>query len=173
MEAVKESGKARSIGVSNYSQSHLLATLATAHTTPSINQIEFHPYLRHGDLIPFSRSHKSVATSAYGALAPVTRNIPGPLDQTLQSLAQKYGVTSGLICLRWCIDQDIVAITTSEKEARMTEYLSVFDFRLTDAEVQEIAEKGTECLQGKELEPGIVHYHRTLKGEDGHEKAHR
>ncbi|EXJ80420.1 alcohol dehydrogenase [Capronia coronata CBS 617.96] len=173
MEAVKESGKARSIGVSNYSQTHLSATLATARIPPSINQIEFHPYMRQGDVVPvaFSHSHSNIATSAYGALAPVTRNIPGPLDQTLESLAKKYGVSTGLICLRWCIDQDIVVITTSEKETRMKEYLTVFDFKLTDGEVQEISDRGTESVGGKELVPRVIRYYRSLKEKDAGGKA--
>ena len=53
MESVKEAGKTKSIGVSNYLESHLKATLATAKTPPSINQIEFHPYLQHGSLLDY------------------------------------------------------------------------------------------------------------------------
>jgi len=165
MEAVKESGKARSIGVSNYDKSHLLATLATARIPPSINQVEFHPYMSHGDLLAFSRSRRNIATSAYGALTPVTRNIPGPLDETLKSLATRYEVSISLICLRWCLDQDVVVITTSQREDRMAEYLRVFTFKLTKEEVQEIAEKGAQCLKGEELVPRVIRYYNGLKSE--------
>jgi diketogulonate reductase-like aldo/keto reductase len=164
MESVKESGKARSIGLSNYGEPHILATLATARIHPSINQIEFHPYLRHGDLLPFSRNHGKIAISAYGALAPVTRNIPGPLDETLEMLAKKYSVSKGMICLRWCIDQGVVAVTTSQKEQRMEEYLRVFEFELTQEEVQEIGEKGSECLK-EDLVPRVVQYYRRLRAQ--------
>ncbi|KAH8807661.1 NADP-dependent oxidoreductase domain-containing protein [Xylogone sp. PMI_703] len=165
MEVIKESGKARSIGVSNYDTKHIEATLASAKIIPSINQIEFHPYLRHGNLVPFSKDHGNIATSAYGALAPVTRNLPGPLDETLDKLAEKYGVNKGMVCMRWCIDQNIVVITTSRKEERMKEYLGVFDFKLTPEEIQEISEKGEECVH-EELVPRVIQYYNQMKTQD-------
>jgi diketogulonate reductase-like aldo/keto reductase len=115
MEAIKANGKARSIGVSNYEPRHLKATLATARIPPSINQIEFHPYFawREGRNYLLALREDNVAVSAYGALTPLTRNIPGPLDEKIQVLAKKYNVNPELICLRWCIDQDIVVVTTT------------------------------------------------------------
>ena len=164
MEAVKLSGKARSIGVSNYEESHLATTLATAKVAPSVNQLEFHPYLQHGDLLPFSRDHGGgIATAAYGALHPVTHNIAGPLDQTLERLSVKYGVSIGLICLRWCIAQNVIVITTSQKPERMAEYLHVFDFKLTSEEVQEISRTGIDCLKGEELLPRVIYYYRMVE----------
>ncbi|RFU28807.1 hypothetical protein B7463_g7508, partial [Scytalidium lignicola] len=164
MEAIKESGKARSIGVSNYDESHIQTTLATARIIPSINQIEYHPYLRHGNLLFFSQDHGNIAISAYGALSPVTRNMPGPLDDTLETLAAKYGVNKGMICLRWCINQNVVVITTSQKEERMKEYLGVFSFKLTQEEVREISEKGAECVH-EELLPRVIQYYNRLKAQ--------
>ncbi|KAI3011897.1 hypothetical protein CBS147346_812 [Aspergillus niger] len=58
MEQVKAAGKARSIGVSNFLRSHLEAILETATVPPSINQIEFHPYLQHGNLLDFHESQE-------------------------------------------------------------------------------------------------------------------
>lgn len=63
MEKIKESGRARSIGVSNYLQKHLETTLQTAKIPPAINQIEFHPYLQHGTLLDYHRE-KGIAVSA-------------------------------------------------------------------------------------------------------------
>jgi diketogulonate reductase-like aldo/keto reductase len=51
MEKIKASGKVRSIGVSNYFPQHLKPLLQTAKITPTINQIEFHPYLQHPELL--------------------------------------------------------------------------------------------------------------------------
>ena len=59
MEQVKASGLARSIGVSNYLPEHLDWILETAQTPPSINQIEFHPYLQHGPLIDYHKQKVS------------------------------------------------------------------------------------------------------------------
>ncbi|KAI9722387.1 MAG: hypothetical protein M1812_001859 [Candelaria pacifica] len=141
MEQIHQSGKAKSIGVSNYFPKHLEATLKTATIVPSINQIEYHPYLQHSDLIAFHKKHK-IATAAYAALTSVTKAKPGPIDGYMNVLAEKYYVSEGEIALRWCIDQGIVAVTTSGKEARLSDYLRATTFKLTPKEVQDIAERG-------------------------------
>lgn len=68
MEAVQAAGLAKSIGVSNYLPQHLEATMRTAKVTPAINQIEFHPYLQHPQLLE-AQKRMGVATSAYGPLS--------------------------------------------------------------------------------------------------------
>ncbi len=117
LEAIQASGRAKSIGVSNYLIPQLEATLKTAKVVPAVNQIEFHPYLQHGDLLEFHRKH-GIATEAYGPLSAILKGSPGPLDATYKELAHKYGVTPGEIALRWCIDQGVVTVTTSSKEDR-------------------------------------------------------
>ena len=143
MENVKEAGKAKSIGVSNYLEKHLRATLATAKIPPSINQIEYHPYLQHEKLLPYHKS-QNIAVSAYAPLTAATKAKPGPCDAILASLAKKYYVSEGEISLRWCIDQGVVAITTSGKEERLSDYLRAMTFTLTPAEVKSISEAGLE-----------------------------
>jgi diketogulonate reductase-like aldo/keto reductase len=143
MEAIHASGRAKSIGVSNFLQKDLEIVLQTAKIVPAINQIEYHPYLQHGDLIAFHHKHK-IATSAYGPLSAVTKASPGPLDEIYKGLARKYGVGEGEIALRWCIDQGVVTLTTSDKEQRLRSYLKVADFKLTPKEVQEISEVGQQ-----------------------------
>lgn len=141
MEAIHASGKAKTIGVSNFLKPELEAILKTAKIVPAINQIEYHPYLQHGDLIDFHRKH-NIATSAYAPLTAVVKATPGPLDATYEHLARKYGVTPGEIALRWVIDQGIVALTTSGSEQRLKAYQKVAQFKLTPKEVEEIAEIG-------------------------------
>lgn len=142
-EAIKESGRAKSIGVSNFLQHDLEAILETAKVVPSINQIEYHPYLQHGDLIPFQKKH-GIATAAYAPLTAVVTAAPGPLDDTYAKLAEKYSVTPGEIALRWCVDQDVVALTTSAKESRLKQYLKISSFKLTSEEVDTISKVGNE-----------------------------
>lgn len=144
MEAIKDAGKARSIGVSNFLQEHLEAVLKTARIPPAINQIEYHPYLRDGPLLDFHRAH-GIAISAYAPLTAVTKAKPGPLDDVYPELARKYGVTEGDIALRWCIDQGVVAITTSSSEERLQGYLNkIPSFKLTEKEVERISEMGKQ-----------------------------
>ncbi|KAL8939275.1 MAG: hypothetical protein Q9216_003446 [Gyalolechia sp. 2 TL-2023] len=145
MEKVKAEGKAKSIGVSNYFMPDLVATMKTATVTPSINQIEYHPYLQHGGpngpLLTYMRKH-NIANSAYGPLTAVTKAKPGPCDGVYAEMAKKYYVSEGEIALRWCIDQDVVAITTSGKEDRLSDYLRSMTFKLNPKEVNDIAGAG-------------------------------
>lgn len=143
LEKVKESGKARAIGVSNYTQPQLEATLKIAKYPPVINQIEFHPYLQHGNLVPFQQE-KGIATASYGPLTPVSRAKGGPLDGILSELAAKYGVSEGEIAIRWAIDRGAITITTSSKESRLSDYLRALTFKLTPQEVNEISEIGLQ-----------------------------
>jgi diketogulonate reductase-like aldo/keto reductase len=141
MEKVQRAGKAKAIGVSNYLQKHLEATLATATVLPVINQVEFHPYLQRQNLVPWAKS-KGIATAAFGPLTAITKAKPGPCDEIFGELAEKYGVSQEAVALRWCIDQGVVAVTTSHKEKRLKDYLDVTKFNLTEQEVTKIAEAG-------------------------------
>ncbi|ORY07173.1 aldo-keto reductase family 1 member C13 [Clohesyomyces aquaticus] len=143
MEALQKSGLAKSIGVSNYLPQHLEAVLKTAKVTPACNQIEFHPYLQHPALLDFHKKH-GIATTAYGPLTAATKAKPGPADDFLAALSKKYAVSEGEISLRWCIDQDIVAITTSSKEQRLSDYLRAATFKLTPAEIKQLNELGQQ-----------------------------
>ncbi|KAI1005496.1 hypothetical protein K3495_g2725 [Podosphaera aphanis] len=141
MEAIHASGKAKSIGVSNFLQSHLEVILKTAKIIPAINQIEYHPYLQHGKLLPFHREH-GIATSAYAPLTAVVKAKPGPLDSTYEELAKKYDATPGVIALRWIVDQGAIALTTTSSEERLQEYLGIQKFKLTPEDVETISEIG-------------------------------
>lgn len=100
------------------------------------------PPLTHtAQLLAYHKKHH-IATAAYAPLSAATKAKPGPCDDILSSLATKYGVSENEISLRWCIDQDIVAITTSSKEERMSDMLRVTTFKLTPKEIKEIGELG-------------------------------
>ncbi|BCR85926.1 aldo/keto reductase [Aspergillus chevalieri] len=143
LEQIQTAGKAKAIGVSNYRREHLEATLATASIPPAINQIEYHPYLQQGDLLPFHQE-KGIKTASYGPLTPITRATGGPVDVKVKELASKYGVSGGDVLLRWSIEKGDVVITTSGKEERLKEYLRVLEFQLEDEEVEAISNLGRE-----------------------------
>ncbi|KAI1194980.1 Aldo/keto reductase [Nemania serpens] len=146
LEAIKASGRARSIGVSNFSTSDLTTILATARVPPALNQIEYHPYLQHNTtpdgVLAFCRE-RDIALAAYGPLTAITRARPGPCDAVYAALARRYGVSEAAVALRWCLDQDVVAVTTSASEERLSGYMNeVPAFRLAEEEVAEIAAEG-------------------------------
>ncbi|KAJ3521256.1 hypothetical protein NM208_g13379 [Fusarium decemcellulare] len=142
MEAIKRSGKARSIGVSNFLQEHIEAILQTAEIPPAVNSIEYHPYLQRGTLIDFLRAH-GIAVSAYSVLTALTEGCPGPVDGLYTELAKKYSVSEASIALKWCIDQGIAAVTTSRNPQRVKEYLEDLQmFKLTPDEIEKISMEG-------------------------------
>jgi diketogulonate reductase-like aldo/keto reductase len=143
MEQLQASGKTRSIGVSNYVQKHLETTLAVATVVPAVNQIEYNPYLQHGKLLDFHKS-KGIVTAAYAAVTPVTCAKGGPLDDLLPGLAKKYYVTDSEICLRYVLEKDAIAITTSSKEQRMSDYMRATAFKMTPKEVQDMDKLGAQ-----------------------------
>jgi len=141
LEKIQASGKAKTIGVSNFRKADLEAILETAKVIPAINQIEFNPYLQHVELLEFQKKH-GIKASAYGPLTAITRAAPGPVDGVYEKLAKKYNVTPGEIALRWVIDQGIVAVTTSSNDGRLKQYLKTTEFKLTKEEIEEISTEG-------------------------------
>ncbi|KFY99485.1 hypothetical protein V500_01363 [Pseudogymnoascus sp. VKM F-4518 (FW-2643)] len=143
-EAIQASGRARSIGVSNFLQPQLEAILKTAKVVPAVNQIEYHPYLQHKGLVEFNQEH-GIATVAFSPLAALLHARPGPMDRYYSNLAAKYGVTEAEVALRWVVDQGMVVLTTSSKEDRLKGYLAnIGRWKLTPREVDNIKEIGRE-----------------------------
>lgn len=144
MEAVKEAGRARSIGVSNFEVEDLEIILKTAKVKPAINQVEFHPYHQMRDVVDFCRKH-GIALGSYSSLSPLTQARPGPADPAYAELAAKHGVSESEVGLRWCIDQDVVAVTTSKNEERLKGYVTkLWDFNLEKDEVERLNALGRE-----------------------------
>lgn len=142
MEAIKDSGKACSIGVSNFEQRHLEAVLKKARIPPAINQIEAHPLRSIAALVNFHRKH-DIAVAGYGCLMPLTQARGGPVSDLFTVLAFKYGVSETEIGLRWALDQGIVPITTSSNPQRLqTLRLRLFKFSLAADEIDQITRLG-------------------------------
>jgi diketogulonate reductase-like aldo/keto reductase len=142
MEEVKKSGKARSIGVSNYLRSHIEAVLKISTITPTINQIEFHPYLqRANDYVPWLQS-KGIEVESFFGLAPLTRGPGGPLDPVLERIAKKHSVDASAVLIKWQLNQNVIPLTTTKKPERMKGYLAVPNFELSKEEQDEITNVG-------------------------------
>ena len=161
MEEVHRAGKAKSIGVSNFLPRHTDAILQIATVKPVINQIEFHPYYQHkhnGSHAGFLAYHAShgIVLSPYNPLAPITKSPGGPVDKVLSALAKKYAVSEGDVLLRWCIDLGMVPITTSSKEQRLSDYLRICTFQLTEVEVKDIQEYGAGFFQRNFKQPHLA-----------------
>jgi diketogulonate reductase-like aldo/keto reductase len=137
-------GRARAIGVSNFSPEHLRRLIDSTDVVPTVNQVELHPYFTQPALRQV-HTELSIATQAWSPLGGVLVYVPGsdesrgPLtDPVITGLATKYAKTSAQVLLRWHIDHGFSAIPKSVKPHRIAENFDVFDFALTAEEVAAI-----------------------------------
>jgi diketogulonate reductase-like aldo/keto reductase len=126
MVTLLEGGKCRAIGVSNYMIRHLEELLAHSDTVPTVNQVEFSPYLYLSDLLEFCRKHK-IQLEAY---SPLTKGYKLN-DQKLANVAKKYSKTPAQILIRWTLQKDVVVIPKSSHKERILENADVFDFEIS------------------------------------------
>jgi methylglyoxal/glyoxal reductase len=119
-------GKARSIGVSNYSIRELNELIDKSDIiVPAVNQVEFHPFLYQQELLGFCRNN-NIQLEAYSPLTRAKRlNHPNIIE-----LAKKYNKTPSQVLIRWSLQHDLVVIPKSIHDARIKENSQVFDFKL-------------------------------------------
>lgn len=131
---LKEEGRVRSIGVSNFMPSHLQRLIDVSGIVPTINQIELHPRFQQKELCAFHAQH-NIATESWGPLGQ------GSLvaDEKLAAIGRKYNKTPAQVILRWHIDNGFVVIPKSVTPSRIRENIDVFDFTL-DADDMRIIE---------------------------------
>ncbi|HJO69536.1 MAG TPA: aldo/keto reductase [Rhodospirillales bacterium] len=123
---IRSAGRARLIGVSNYTVNQLREAVETFGADLLTNQVEYHPFLDQRRLLDFARS-QGMTLTAYCPLAKGT----AARDATLRRIAAKHGKTAAQVTLRWLIEQDgVIAIPQSTDPARAAENLRVFDFAL-------------------------------------------
>jgi len=133
-ERLRESGKARSIGVSNFKPAHLDRLSVEASVTPAVNQIQLNPRTTRPEHRAYHEAH-GIVTVSWGPLAPRTDLLEHP---TLAALAGKYGKTRAQIVLRWHVELGSVAIPKSANLDRIAQNIDLFDFALTGDEVAAI-----------------------------------
>jgi diketogulonate reductase-like aldo/keto reductase len=146
MEQVKQSGKARSIGASNFVRKDLEYILNGGTTdSPAVNQLEYHPCLpreNDGELyIPWMQS-QGILVAASKCLSPVARCPDGPLVPVLKRLAAAYNTNEAAVMLRWFLQQGIVTVTTTSKPQRLKEYTAALTFEMSEEHVEEITSIG-------------------------------
>ena len=132
LERLHEEGRARAIGVSNFTAAHLERLLGECGIVPAVNQIELHPALPQDELLAFHASH-GVVTEAYSPLAR------GALDDSVvRRLAQKHARTPAQVVLRWHMQRGVVAIPKSSTASRIAANLDVFGFSLDAEDMQAV-----------------------------------
>ncbi|MBQ6563699.1 MAG: aldo/keto reductase [Clostridia bacterium] len=134
MEELYEAGKIRAIGISNFRPHHMDALLKTAKITPMVNQIRLCPGDTQDETVAYCREHQMVI-EAYSPLG-TGRIFDVP---EMQTLAKKYNRSIAQICIRWSLQRGYLPLPKSVTPARIQENLHVFDFELSEDDVQLIA----------------------------------
>lgn len=140
MEELQKAGKVKSIGVSNFKEHHLEDLMAHTDVKPVIDQVETHPYFQQKELVKYLHDHNI----AHEAWSPMGRGSDGIFEDTvLKAIAAKHHKTVAQVILRWHIQRKTVVIPKSIHQARLKENIDIFDFELTNEDMQKIAELDT------------------------------
>ena len=135
MEEAYKAGKVRAIGVSNMYANRLMDFILHMEIAPMVNQVRTNPIFQHIDTHAFMEEHNIV----HQAHSPFSQGSADVLNNPLlKEIAQKYGKNVGQVILRWLVQRDIVALTSSHKKERLQENLNIFDFELTEEEMAAI-----------------------------------
>lgn len=131
----RQKGGARSIGVSNFSSDDLEEIIRATGVIPAVNQIEFHPFIYDEQLpiLNYCRD-KGIVVEAYSPLARGNQL----KNRLLQQIADACGKTPAQIMLRWAIQHGTVPIPKSSNKERIEQNLNVFDFELTNEQMENI-----------------------------------
>ena len=129
-EDLYKAGKIKAIGVSNFMPNHLEALLAQAEIKPMVNQIEVHPGWPQTEAIRYCQRN-DILVEAWAPLGEAAA-LSNPV---LAKIAAKYNHTPAQVCLRWEIQQGILPLPKSVHKERMAENTKLFDFELTEDEM--------------------------------------
>jgi diketogulonate reductase-like aldo/keto reductase len=130
LQTIYKEGRARAIGVSNYTIRHLDELLSWADVVPAVNQVEFSPFLYQRELLEYCRSH-GIQLEAY---SPLTRKKRFD-DPTVVEIAREHDVQPAQVMLRWCVQHDVVALFKSVHQGHIRRNAKAFDFELSDEEM--------------------------------------
>ncbi|WP_215545344.1 aldo/keto reductase [Amycolatopsis sp. CA-230715] len=130
-DEILKAGKARAIGVSNFSPAHLDRLAGETGAVPSVNQIELHPYLQQAELRRYHEEH-GIATEAWSPIAQ--GEVLG--DEVVTRIAAAHGRTAAQVVLRWHLALGHIVFPKSSSPERIRENIDVFGFALSDEDMR-------------------------------------
>ncbi len=136
MEELNKEGRIRAIGVCNFSDIRLVDLTEFNEVVPAINQVEVHPLCQQNTIKKIMDEYK-IRMEAWGPLAEGQRDIFK--NDVLSSIGRKYGKTIAQVILRWHVQRGVVAIPKSVHRERIVENYSIWDFKLSEEDMQAIA----------------------------------
>ena len=139
-EKMLQAGKARAIGVSNFSPDHIRRLIDAASVVPAVNQVELHPYFTNATVQAADKTF-GILTQAWSPIGGIHRYRPGGTGDSdvlenpvITDLVAKYGKTPAQVVLRWHLDEGRSALPKSVTPSRIAQNIDVFDFTLQPGE---------------------------------------
>ena len=142
MEKAYKAGKVRAIGVSNFQAGRFFDFAHFVDVKPMVNQLQCNALAQQNDIQPILQE-TDTKTMAWGPLGG--QGVDGIVEsELLAKIGQKYGKSAARVALRWLTQRDIVAIPKSSHAERMQENFDIFDFTLTQEDMDKIATMNQE-----------------------------
>lgn len=135
MEELYKEGKTRAIGVSNFQPDRVMDLISFNEVVPAVNQIETHPFQQQVETQKFLVEN-GVQIESWGPFAEGKNGLF--TNELLGSIGRKHSKSIAQIVLRWLIQRGVVSIPKSVRKERIEENFNVFDFQLTDEDMQMI-----------------------------------
>ena len=142
---IQKSGRAKSIGVCNFSIENLDTLIDETGVVPAINQIELHPRLQQEPLRNYCMS-KGIHVESWSPIGGSGSELLS--DPVIEKIAKKHDKSSAQVIIRWHIQSGLIVIPKSIHDERIKENIDVFDFELDERDMEEIEFMNTNTRQG-------------------------
>lgn len=136
MEEAGKAGKLRAIGVCNFYPNRLADLCETVEVKPAVNQVELHPFFQQENALALMKEY-GVHPEAWGPFAEGSHGIF--THPVLTKIGQKYGKSAAQVALRWNVQRGVTVIPKSVHKERMEQNIDIWDFKLSDEDMEEIA----------------------------------
>lgn len=142
MQELSQEGKIKAIGVANFQPDRMMDLIVNSGFTPAINQIETHPFHQQVESQKFL-SENNVQIQSWGPFAEGKNNIFH--NEVLSAIGEKYNKSVAQVILKWLTQRGVIAIPKSVRKERMAENFNIFDFELSEQDMQDIATLDTNA----------------------------
>lgn len=136
MEELYEAGKIRAIGLSNFGSDRLVDLVMNNKVVPAVNQMECHPFFQQKAAFALMEEYQ-IQPEAWAPFAEGQKNLF--TNEMLSGIGKKYGKSAAQVVLRWNYQRGVVTIPKSIHKERMEQNISIFDFSLTEEEMEKIS----------------------------------